>query len=84
LSHGFNPIGLQHWLGIASVSQDGQSTKLGDSLAQELKPFADKIGLLDRDSGNVASRVRQALNQTAANRIECNSKDDRSGCDRLL
>jgi hypothetical protein len=48
--------------------------KLGDSLAQELKPLADKIRLLDRDSSNVAGRVRQALNQAAANRIECNGK----------
>ena len=58
--------------------------KLGDSLTQELKPLADKIRLLDRDAGNIAGRVRQALNQAATNRIECNGKNDRNGCNRLL
>jgi hypothetical protein len=79
LSHGLNPISLQHGLSIASVSQDAQSTKLGDRLAQELKPLANQIRLLDRDSGHVAGRMRQALNQAAANRIERNGKDDRNG-----
>jgi len=58
--------------------------KLRNGLAQELKPLADKIRLLNRDSRNVASRMRQALNQTAANRIKRNGKDDRNGCNRLL
>ena len=53
--------------------------KLGDSLTQEFKPLANKIGLLDRDSGNVAGRMRQTLNQAATNRIERNGKDDRNG-----
>ena len=53
--------------------------KLGDSLTQERKPLADKIRLLNRNSRNVAGRVRQALNQNAANRIECSGKDDRNG-----
>ena len=33
------------------------SMKLRDRLTQELKPLADKIGLLDRDAGNIAGRV---------------------------
>src|SRR5215472_18398453 len=53
--------------------------KLGDRLAQQFKPLANKIRLLDRDSGKVAGRMRQALDQAAANRIERNGKDDRNG-----
>jgi hypothetical protein len=52
--------------------------KLGNSLAQEFKALANKIRLLDRNSGNVAGRMRQTLNQTAADRIERNGKDDRN------
>ena len=57
--------------------------KLRDSLTQEFKPLANKIGLLDRDSGDVAGWVRQALDQTAANRIERNGKNDRNARYRL-
>ena len=57
--------------------------KLGNSLAQEFKPPANKIGLLDRDSGDVAGWMRQALDQTAANRIERDGKDDRNARYRL-
>src|SRR3974377_509290 len=52
--------------------------KVRNSLAQEFKPLANQIGLLDRDSGNVAGRMRQTLNQAAANRIERNGKDNRN------
>src|SRR5262249_18617631 len=58
--------------------------KLGDRLAQEFKPLANQIRLLDRDSRHIAGRVLQALNQTAANPIERNVKDDRNGCCRLF
>src|SRR5262249_28485627 len=88
LSHGLNPICLEYRLRIPSVSQDAQSMKLGDSLAQEFKTLANQIRLLDRDSCHISGRVLQALNQTAANRIERNGKDDRSGvvvaCFRVL
>jgi hypothetical protein len=47
-------------------------------LAQELKPLANKVRLLDRDPRNVAGRVCQALHQTATHWIECNGKDDRN------
>ena len=78
LGHGLNPICLQHRFGVTGVSQDGQSTKLGNSLAQELEPLADKVGLLDRDSGHVAGGMDQTLNQAPANRIERNGKDNRN------
>lgn len=58
--------------------------KLGDSLAQEFKPFADKIELSDRNSGNVAARMIQTLNQAVADRIERHGKNDRNCRCRLF
>ena len=57
--------------------------KLRDSLTQEFKALANKIGLLDRDSGDVAGRMRQTMSQAATNRIERNGKDDRNARYRL-
>jgi hypothetical protein len=53
--------------------------KFGDRLAQERKPLANKIRLLDRDSRHVATRMLQALNQAAANRIKRNGKNNKNG-----
>ena len=84
LSRRFDPVRLQHRLGVASVSKHRQSAQVGDHRAQEFKPLGDKVGLLDRHSGNVATWLGQALNKAATNRIEGHSKDDRNGRCRLL
>jgi hypothetical protein len=48
----------------------------GINLAQEFEPLADKIGLLDRHSGNVAARLRQTCNQAAADWVHRHGKHD--------
>jgi hypothetical protein len=48
-----------------------------DHLAQKLKTLAGRIGLLERQSGEVAARTRQANDDTGADRIHLRGKDDR-------
>jgi hypothetical protein len=65
LSCGFDPVRLQHGFGISSVSKHRQSAEVGDRRAQEFKPLGNKVGLLDRYSGDVATGFGQALNKAA-------------------
>ena len=41
----------------------------GDDLAQEFEPLAGKIGLLQRQAGDVAARPRKARDQSGADRV---------------
>jgi hypothetical protein len=55
-----------------------------DHLAQKLKTLAGRIGLLERQSGEVAARTRQANDDTGADRIHLRGKDDRDNLRGLL
>ena len=59
------------------IRYDRQATETGDHLAQKLKTLAGRIGLLERQSGEVAARTRQANDDTGADRIHLRGKDDR-------
>ncbi len=75
-SRRLNVVGLQHGIRIASVEHDCHSAELRDDLAQEFEPLGDKIGLLNRHSGNVAARSRETRNQAAADWVDRHGKDD--------
>ena len=65
---------LQHGVGIADIGHDRQPAETGDNLAQEFEPLASKIGLLDRQAGDVAARSRQARDQAGADRVSATAK----------
>ncbi len=75
---------LQHGDGTADIGQNRQSAKTGNNLAQNFEPLAGKIGLLDRQAGDVAARSRQARDQTGADRVARHRKYDRDSRRRLL
>ena len=68
-SRSLNLAHLQHGLGKANIGHDCQPAEPGDNLAQEFKSLAGKIGLLDRQSSDVAARSRQTCDQAAADRV---------------
>jgi hypothetical protein len=54
--------------------------EIRDKLAQKFKSLGRNISLLDRQAGDVATRPRQARDQTGSNRVaRCceNYRDDR-------
>jgi hypothetical protein len=61
---GLNLAHLQHGLGKANISYDCQPAKPGENLTQEFEPLAGKVGLLGRQSGDVAARLRQTCDQS--------------------
>jgi hypothetical protein len=75
---------LQYRLGIVSIKQDGQSAQLRQNLTQEFNPLASKLVRLDRQSSHVAPRFRETCDETAADRIDCHSKDDGNSRCRLF
>ena len=58
--------------------------ELRDRRAQQFKPFADKIELSDRYSGDVAARMGRILHQAVAQWVERYGKDYRNARRRLL
>src|SRR5215475_7313263 len=62
----------------------GQPAEPGDSLVQQFNPLAGSIGQLVRQAGDVATRTRQTSDQSGANRIPRDRKDDRYGGCSLL
>ena len=75
---------LQHGVGIADIGHDRQPAKTGDNLAQEFEPLAGKIGLLDRQAGDVAARSRQTRDEAGADRVARRREHDRDDRCRLL
>ena len=63
---GLNLVHFQNGFAVTDVGQDRQSAQIGKNVAQKLDPFAGKIGRLVRQSGDVASRSRQARDQAPA------------------
>src|SRR5207244_2155729 len=55
-----------------------------DNLAQKFDSLGRNIGLLDRQTGNVAARSRQTSNQAGADRVPRRCKDDGDYGRRLL
>ena len=75
---------LQHGAGIADIGHDRQPAETGDNLAQEFESLASKIGLLERQAGDVAARSRQTRDQAGADRVRRHREDDRDDRCRLL
>src|SRR5262249_35278319 len=75
---------FQHSLGKANISHDCQPAETGNNLAQEFESLTSSIGLLVRQSSDVAARSRQTYDQAAADRIDRNRKDDGDGRCRLF
>jgi hypothetical protein len=48
----------------------------GENLTQEFEPLTGKIGLLGRQSSDVAARPRQTCDQVASDRVNPQWKDD--------
>ena len=59
VSRGPNLIHFQYSLGIANISYDCEPAETGNNLAQEFESLTSSIGLLDRQSSDVAARPRQ-------------------------
>src|SRR5215475_78749 len=59
---GLNDIGFQPVGEIVAVEQDRQPSRIGYDLMQKLEPIAGEIGILGRQSGEIAARMRQASN----------------------
>src|SRR5262249_36344539 len=81
------PLRLAHYQDvarIASIGHDRQSAEVGDNLAQESKSFANGVGRLERQAGDVAARPRQTCDIAARNRVERRGEDDRDSRRRLL
>jgi hypothetical protein len=49
---------------------------MGDSLSQKFESLVSSIGLLQRQTGNVAARSRQTRNHAGANRIRLPREHD--------
>src|SRR5262249_28585256 len=75
---------LQHGLGVVGIEQDGQSAKLRHNLTQDFNPLPSKLVRLDRQSSHVASRFREARDQTGTYRIDCHGKYDGNSRCRLF
>jgi hypothetical protein len=58
-SGGLDFADVQGGQGIEAVSQHRQPAETGNDLPQNFEPFADKIGLLGRQAGDIAARSRQ-------------------------
>src|SRR5215469_16058740 len=81
------PLRLAHYQDvarIAGIGHDRQSAEVGDKFAQESKSFANGVGRLERQAGDVAARLRQTCDIAARNRVERRGKDDRDSRRRLL
>jgi hypothetical protein len=77
--HACRGLGLAHFkhgLGIANIEHDCQPVQLRDNLTQEFYSFAGKIVRLDRQSSDVAARLRKTCDQAAADRVDTYCKDD--------
>src|SRR5262249_9598526 len=59
---GPNDIGFQPLGEIVAVEQHRQPPQIGYDLMQKLEPFAVEIGILARQSGEIAARMRQTSN----------------------
>src|SRR5215813_5244827 len=68
---------LQNREGISGIGHDRQTAETRDNLMQELESFANKIGRLERQTGDVAARSRKARNESSAERISRRGEDDR-------
>ena len=68
---------LQHSSGTVDIGHDRQPAKTGDNLAQKFESLASKIGLLGRQTGDVAARSRQTRDKAGANRVRRRREDDR-------
>src|SRR5262249_14747808 len=75
---------FQHGGGIIDIGQNRQTAQPGDNLAQELEPFAGKIGALHRQAGHVAARPRQTCDQASAERVVGRPEHDWDNRCRLL
>src|SRR5262249_52117216 len=53
----FQPVGE-----IVAVERDRQPPQIGYDLMQKLEPFAVEVGILARQSGEIAARMRQTSN----------------------
>ena len=69
---------------MADVRQDRQSAQIWENLAQVFDPFARNVGLLVRQSGDVAARSRQACDEAGADRVASQRKDNGDDRCRLL
>jgi hypothetical protein len=71
---------IQHNGGTTDIGQDRQTAETGDNLAQKFESFGRKIGLLHRQTGDVAAWSRQTGDQAGADRVPRrreNNRDDR-------
>ena len=58
--------------------------RAGDNLAQEFEPLGSKVGLLERQAGDVAAWARQTRDEAAADWVARHRKYDRNHRCRLL
>ena len=75
---------LFHGCGIAGIKHDCQPAQTGNSLTQKFEPLAGNIGRLERQSSDVAARVRKVRHEATANRIDRDCKHDGNIRGRLL
>ena len=82
--HGLSLAALFHGCGIAGIKHDCQPAQTGNSLTQKFEPLAGNIGRLERQSSDVAARVRKVRHEATANRIDRDCKHDGYIRGRLL
>jgi hypothetical protein len=78
-SSGLSLITLARGGRIAAIEYDRQSAKAGHHLTQKLEPLASSVGALHRQSSDVATRSREAHDETSPYRIDRKCKDDGYG-----
>ena len=84
MRRGLHLAHLNHGAGIADIGHDRQPAETGTDFAQQLNPLSDEIPMHGRQAGDIAARPRKAGNQSGADRICPQRKDDRNGGCRLL
>jgi hypothetical protein len=79
-----NRIHFKYGRRIYSIKDNRQAPQIRNDLTQEFQPFAGGIGLLGRQSGDVAARARKARYETDANWIDRDCKHDGNRSRSLL
>src|SRR5262245_3670151 len=75
---------LQNGVGTTGIGHYSKCAQTGQSLPQNFETLTSKIGLLDRQPGDVAARSCQRCYQSGADWIAGRSKHDWNGCGYLL
>jgi hypothetical protein len=75
---------VEHGGAAGDVGHDRQSPETGNGLAQKLETLGSGIGLLERQSGDVAAGSRRARNEAAADRVSHPGEHDGCHARRLL